>query len=61
MLRKDLYSVIMINNKSPKSSQKKLPPCAYFEHKTDNYNSKEEWKKHCATDASAEDNMLLVD
>ena len=40
MLRKDLHSVIMINNKSPKSSQKKLPRCAYSEHKTDNYNSK---------------------
>lgn len=40
MLRKDLYSVIMINNKSPKFSQMKSPPRAYFEHKIDNYNSK---------------------
>lgn len=61
MLRKDLYSVIMINTKSPKFSQMKLPPCAYFENKTDNYDSKrrmeEELGHYCLRWVS----MLLVD
>lgn len=47
MLRMDPYSVLMINNKSPKFSQMKLPPCAYFERKSDNCTSKRMEEAQC--------------